>query len=194
MLARWILNGIFLTLCARVSLWDVYQPISHISCFCMAVIMVMACVYSELIVWEDTNVVHFRAIWQNMARVLFNKRYECCIFPSRTHAVERSAHLTLSPKRYTVQFEFVALNRYSYEKIHTASYMARWADLSTRHHIRPRLKARAWCVDLRWAHIAFPTMPYAYNIALRWTPLAYRAYIFCKSRNWPPLLVMVTSF
>ena len=63
----------------------------------------------------------------------------------------RSAHLALSLIRFTAQFDFAVSDRYSYEKMQTASLgTARWADLSTRHHIRPRLKARAWCGDLCW--------------------------------------------
>ena len=46
----------------------------------------------------------------------------------------RSVHLTLSPIRLADQFDFTASDRYSYEKIHTASLVtARWTDLSTRH-------------------------------------------------------------
>ena len=42
----------------------------------------------------------------------------------------RSAHLTLSPMRFSVQFDFVVSDRLSYEKIHTASLgTARWAML-----------------------------------------------------------------
>ena len=39
----------------------------------------------------------------------------------------RSAHLTLSPRRFTALFDFAASNRYSYEKIglHTASLVRR---------------------------------------------------------------------
>ena len=36
----------------------------------------------------------------------------------------RSAHPALSPKCFTAQFDFAALNKYSYEKIHTASLVA----------------------------------------------------------------------
>ena len=74
----------------------------------------------------------------------------------------RSAHLALSPKHFTAQFDFAVSNR------HTASLgTARWADLSTRHHIKPWPKGSGlmWWLVLSWAHLAFPTMPYAYNIA-----------------------------
>ena len=84
-----------------------------------------------------------------------------------TRRMVRSAHLALSPKRFTAQFNFAALNRYSYEKIHTASLStARWADLSTRHHTKPSPKGSGfmWWLVLRWANLAFPTMPYAYII------------------------------
>ena len=47
----------------------------------------------------------------------------------------RSVHLAFCPIRFT---DFSVLDRFSYEKIRTASLgTARWADLSTRHHIKP---------------------------------------------------------
>ena len=53
----------------------------------------------------------------------------------------KSAHLALSVIRFTIQFDFAFSNRYSYEKIHTVSLgKAKWADLSTRHHIKPSPK------------------------------------------------------
>ena len=54
------------------------------------------------------------------------------------------------------QIDFTVSDRYSYEKIHTASLgTARQANLSTsHHHIKPE------------PFIAFPTMPCAYNIAV----------------------------
>ena len=81
----------------------------------------------------------------------------------------RSADLALSPKRLTAQFVFAVSNRYLYEKIHTASLgTAKLADLSTRHHSKPSPKGSGsmWWLVLRWAHLAFPTMPYAYIPAL----------------------------
>ena len=62
---------------------------------------------------------------------------------SRTHAVgfhyETYGEIALSPIRFNAQFDFAVSDRYSYEKIHTASLgTAIWTDLSTRH-----LKARA---------------------------------------------------
>ena len=45
----------------------------------------------------------------------------------------RSAHLALSPMRFTDQLHFTFSDRYLYEKIHTASSgTARCTDLSTR--------------------------------------------------------------
>ena len=75
-------------------------------------------------------------------------------------------HLTLSPIRFTAQFDLAALNRYSYDNIQTASLgTARWAHHSTSHH-----KARAWY--FMWlgvvtcAEIALPPMLYAYNVQM----------------------------
>ena len=49
-----------------------------------------------------------------------------------------SDHLALSPIRFTAQFDFAVSDRYSYERIHTASLgTEKWTDLSTRHHIKP---------------------------------------------------------
>ena len=39
---------------------------------------------------------------------------------------------------------------------------ARWADLNTRHHIKP--SPLLWWLVLRWAHLAFPVMQYSYNL------------------------------
>ena len=49
----------------------------------------------------------------------------------------RSAHLTLSPKRFNTQFDIAVSNGYLYDKIHTASLgTAKCADLSTRDHTK----------------------------------------------------------
>ena len=62
-----------------------------------------------------------------------------------TRRMVRSAHLALSPIGFTALFDFGTSNRYSHEKIHTASLgTARWADLGTRHQIKPSPK----CSDL----------------------------------------------
>ena len=47
---------------------------------------------------------------------------------------------------------------------------ARWTDLSTRHHIKPSPKGSdlMWCLVLRWAHLAFPTMTYTVINGLQW--------------------------
>ena len=75
-----------------------------------------------------------------------------------TRRMVRWAHLALSPIRFIVQFDFAVSDRHSYEKMHTASLgTARWAHLSTSHPI-----GLMWWLVLRWAHLAFPTMPYAY--------------------------------
>ena len=79
----------------------------------------------------------------------------------------RSAHLTLSPIRFSAQFDFTVSDRYSYEKIHTSPLgNARWTDLSTRHHTKssPKGSGLMWWLVLWWVHLAFPTMPYAYII------------------------------
>ena len=85
----------------------------------------------------------------------------------------RSAHLTLPPIRFTAQFDFTVSDREKYdkyEKVRENAYgiagTAGWADLSTRHHIKPSPKGSGliWWLLLRWAHLAFPTMPYAYNL------------------------------
>ena len=53
----------------------------------------------------------------------------------------RSAHLALFLIRFTAQFDFSVSDRYSYQKIHTASLgMTKWADLSTSHNIKPSPK------------------------------------------------------
>ena len=70
---------------------------------------------------------------------------------SRTQAVgfhyETYCEIVLSPERFAVQFDLEVLNRYSYEKMHTASLgTARWAHLSTRRHIKPSPK----CSGLMW--------------------------------------------
>ena len=46
----------------------------------------------------------------------------------------RSAHRVLFPIRFSAQFGFAVPDRYSYKKIHTASFGS--ADLNTRHHIK----------------------------------------------------------
>ena len=88
----------------------------------------------------------------------------------------RSAHLALSLTCFTAQFDFAVSDRYSYEKIHSASLgTARWADLSTRHHIKPSPKGSGlmWSLVLRWAHLSIPTMTYAYyfhlSLCIRYT-------------------------
>ena len=94
-----------------------------------------------------------------------------------TRRMVRSAHLALSPIHFTAQFDFYVSETYSYEKMHTSSLgTARWADLSTRHHIKPSPKGSGlmWWLVLRWIHVAFPTMPYAYMIALMSTVVACR--------------------
>ena len=84
-----------------------------------------------------------------------------------TRRMVRSGHLTLSPIRFTAQFDFAVSDWYSYKKMHTASLgTARLADLDTRHHIKlsPKGSGLMWKLVPRWAHPAFPTMLYAYNL------------------------------
>ena len=58
-----------------------------------------------------------------------------------TRRMVGSAHLALSPTRFTVQLDFALSDRYSYEKIHTALLgKARLADLGNCHHIKPSNK------------------------------------------------------
>ena len=67
----------------------------------------------------------------------------------------RSALLALSHIRFTTQFDFAVsdIQIYSYEKIHTASLgTASFTDVSTYHHIEPRLKARA-CAEMSPSHL-----------------------------------------
>ena len=55
--------------------------------------------------------------------------------------------------------DFATSNRYSYEKIHTASLgTARWAHLSTSHQIKPSPKGSGlkWWFVLRWTHLSLP--------------------------------------
>ena len=50
----------------------------------------------------------------------------------------RLTHLALCPKRFTAQLDFTVSDRYPYEKLQTESLgRARWAHLSTSHHIKP---------------------------------------------------------
>ena len=94
-----------------------------------------------------------------------------------TRRMVRTTHLALSPIRFTAQFDqgistpidswfdVAVSDKYSYEEIHTALLdTARWADLATRHHIKPSPKGSdlMWWLVLRWDHVALPTMPYAY--------------------------------
>ena len=75
----------------------------------------------------------------------------------------RSAHIALSPISFNAQFDIPALNRYSYENIHTASLgTARWADLSTSHHIKhsPKGPGLMWTQPIS----PYPTTQYAFNI------------------------------
>ena len=101
---------------------------------------------------------------------------------SRTHAVfttrrmVRSAHLTLSPIRFINRCDFAVLDRYSYEKMHTASLVRRDGLISITTW-SPRLKALAWCGYLCWDEpislsqrcrmpifsIAYPTLWNAYQ-------------------------------
>ena len=95
-----------------------------------------------------------------------------------TRRMVRSAHRALSPFRFAAQFHFDVSDRHSYEKIHTASLgMARWAHLSTRHQIKPPPKGSGliWWLVLRWAHVDFPTMLYAYNLTIRLVVKLYKA-------------------
>ena len=63
------------------------------------------------------------------------------LFAFITRRMVRSAHLALSPKVFTAQFDFATSNRYSYEKIHIASLgTAQVAYFSTRHYIKPSPK------------------------------------------------------
>ena len=66
-------------------------------------------------------------------------------FLSHTRAVgfQYATYGGISPSRTlsetsTAQFDFAAPYRYSYEKIHIVASLgkARWADLSSRHHIK----------------------------------------------------------
>ena len=66
----------------------------------------------------DTNMLYWVTIHWFFALMLL-------VFTMRR--MVRSAHLTLSPRRFTALFDFAASNRYSYEKIvlHTASLVRR---------------------------------------------------------------------
>ena len=79
----------------------------------------------------------------------------------------RSAHLTLSI--YYCSVCFCRFKRiFLQENTYCIAGTARWADLSARHHIKtsPKGSGLMWWLVLRWAHLAFPTMPYAYILAL----------------------------
>ena len=68
-----------------------------------------------------------------------------------TRRMVRSAQLALSAIRFTTQFHFTVSERYSYEKIHTASLARRDGLISALITTsNPRLKAWAWCGDLCW--------------------------------------------
>ena len=61
-----------------------------------------------------------------------------------TRLMVRSAHLALSPIRFTAQFDFAVLDRYLYDKIHTASLVRRDGLISALvTTASSRLKARA---------------------------------------------------
>ena len=71
-----------------------------------------------------------------------------------TRRMVRSARLALSHIRFTEQFDFAVSDRYSYEKMHTASLVRR-ADLSSRHHIMPsyeKIHTASPCMA-RWADL-----------------------------------------
>ena len=74
-----------------------------------------------------------------------------------TRRMVRSAHLPLSLIRFTEQFDFAVLDRYSYEKMHTSSLVRRDGLISAL-----VTTSMMWWLVLRWAHLTFPTMLYAY--------------------------------
>ena len=61
---------------------------------------------------------------------------------------------------FTALFDFAVSDRYSYEKIHTASLGTdRWVDLNTRHYIKPTSKGSGLdvvvtCAEMRPSHLA----------------------------------------
>ena len=89
-----------------------------------------------------------------------------------TRLMVRSVHLALSPIRFTAQLDF---DSDSYEKMHTASLVRRhWLISALYTTTSPRLKARAWCGDLRWDESISPFPRFsahtpANTIMLIWT-------------------------
>ena len=81
-----------------------------------------------------------------------------------TRRIVRSAHFALSVHCtvWFCRFRYIFVRENAYCIVGTA----RWADLCTRHHMKPSPKGSAlmWWLVLRWAHVAFPKMPYAYNL------------------------------
>ena len=89
------------------------------------------------------------------------------------------------------QFDFVISDRFSYDTMLTASLgTARWADLSTLH---PIIDVETSDSDsfichemspsvLRWAHLTFPTMPYAYTCTN--CSAMYDGYVMCNLIVW----------
>ena len=91
---------------------------------------------------------------------MINPNYHMCAFlhpccwPTTMRRMVRSVHLALSQMHFTDQFDFTVSDRYTYQKIHTASLgTTRWTDLTTRHHIKPSPR-----LVLRLSHLAFLTM------------------------------------
>ena len=69
-----------------------------------------------------------------------------------------------SPIRLHCSFSFYRFRQiFVRENTYCIVSTARWADLSTHHHIKPSPKGSGlmWWLVLRWAHLAFPTLSYA---------------------------------
>ena len=102
------------------------------------------------------------------------------LLPFTTIRIVRSAHLALLPKRCTAQFDFAVSDRYSYEKIHTASLLRRDGLTSALVTIlRPRLKARAWCGDLCWDEPISPSQRCRMHI------LSHHRWLSVCVSSWP---------
>ena len=102
--------------------------------------------------------------------------YKACSPPPPLHEFALFAGCDINYFSPSCCLLFVISDRYSYEKMHTAS--SGTADLSTRHHIRLSLNMLAHdgiCAEMSPSR---RTMPYAYN-------LAHRATLFIKSFHVP---------
>ena len=99
--------------------------------------------------------------------IYFKNSFSVGIELSHTHAVGFHYETYGQPISHSLLYTSLQFDGYSYEKMHNASLVRQDGLISALQATwSPCQKARAWCgcwwLVLRWAHLAFPTMPYAH--------------------------------